>query len=475
MAFDKLNAMNSGKCCRSDSEEGAKDNVDLAAHEQRDGDGGTAFASLEAMLFEEEQQEHLTNLPQQDHARFYEQKKSASVSATAAGDEQLSAQPSVPHVEGRLASNSGPLVSGSLFNDHPPMALSRLDNEDQYRSLLNNSRLAVDRLHKREKRSLSSLGDVSSNEFISSTRGILIPKHWRRESSESSTALEKHKRPTSKHTSRSPPHTKAKSKRKLRNSVVPVSSLARRLDRKRDDSIGTQKKKSRKETRAISFAPPFAIKLQAHDPVVDDSFHAINDNSEDAALLSPQHQTSWWESSPRARRSSSTVQAKKPKSKIPKGQWAMLYEKFRDTTRADALRLRHSAGGDPMDPRKTASSFTDITIISNHSSPWNVLNRESVEENGSTILVHIHQKRITGSKRIGEDTSTSGLAWCYLPCATVRERRIRAGTQLRLYNAVVVKSNHDYWNIFASPLIEDHPASALRLPALSELKVQSKK
>ncbi|KAL7574818.1 hypothetical protein ACA910_010660 [Epithemia clementina (nom. ined.)] len=486
--------------------------------------GGCAFASLEALLYEEEQSVASSRLvrldPSNRQPSMMEPPSSVLHRRHSTTEEFGNPRSSFIPSSNETLSNNENLTFESLHpNDVQPTTMisrsittyERADTallvlttmgatnnssaqnnlsssfEDPSTSLLDQSRRALDQLQKRKKPRLQSRDFVSSSEYICSNRGMLIPKHWGGNDNNkmSASAKEQSRRKaevTSRHlrgiTSTKTTSIQAKSSKsrsKLRNSVVPLASLADSLEKRRQNrsSFGTENKnRHQHELRTISFAPSFVVNLlptTTENPAVEEAVTMPGVDVEDIVVTSPSRRNfnqSWLESPPSSRTS---LTASSSKSKPSTGRWSVRYRKLRDSIRADALRLRTSPGGDPLDPRKTAIFRTDVTIVTNPT-PSNLTKRTFAKQGGSTILVFVHaHRRHQGSVDLEHGNSVSGLAWCFLSNVSIHDRHLKVGAQLRFYNAVVVPTSGVMWNIFGSRLIEEYPKSEPPLPPLSQL------
>ena len=336
---------------------------------------------------------------------------------------------------------------------------------------------AVGRLQEKQRRGKVEKLAASSRlggkgEFVSSNRGMLIPKHWEQPDStrnnHSKGSSRTRSEPKRGMDTRSHLASTTRQSHKSRHSVVPLFRLSDAKEKRKENaSNGVDSKQQ--ESRAISFAPSFVVKTETQDPLVEDtfSFDSDRENHEDKTQ-------SWWASPPRSRRRSSQSSSAL-NSKLSHGRWTVRYGKLRDSISADRLRLRNAIGGkgDPMDPRRTALSHTDITVLSDHPIPWCTKTGPNSEGGGSTLLVFVHQHRCQQRElRFGTEEHLRGVAWCFLSNSTVREnglKKLKVGVQLRLYNSVVTKTSDNLLNIICSPLLEEYPTHEPSLPPLSEL------
>jgi len=381
---------------------------------------------------------------------------------------------------------------------------------DESKSLLEKSRRATDRLKQKKRRlqsstapaSFGSQGSVASQsfrqhhqapkeesqvrkkkkEFVRSNRGMLIPRHWGNE-------LQR-----MKNRNKAPPKEISKGSRSHKKNATS-SSLQSPSDWKSTPPSAKSSAKSRgsapftnsglHNSRAISFAPEFMRKAPLlDDPVVEDSDSrdVFSDTETDPAASSVAPPTGWWSSPlnpPKKQRKTSSNIANNHGATNNNGKWSMRYKKVHDGFRADALRLRNSAGAsstsstDPMDPRNTASSRSVISVVSESTTHWT-----PESSDGFTCLVHLHEHKILINRHTGntdaDDCGPRGLAWCYFSDQAARERPFPAGAQMILYNAVVFDASDSTLpnirlKIICTHLSEDYPKSFQKLPALNEL------
>ena len=228
------------------------------------------------------------------------------------------------------------------------------------------------------------------------------------------------------------------------------------------------------DSLSVSFAPSFlstAPSTVAQDPVVDQTFDDRDERLRNRSTPTANMQES--ERSTQPAPGPTALQCdiddsgdEHEKTKI--GKWSMRYKQMNNALRTDNLRMKSSSiGGDPMDPRRRATSYSDITVLSGEIVPWS---SESPE--GSTVFAFLQKHAESGSPL----DRKQGLAWCFLPSSVVREHSLQPGTHLRLYNSIVFERPSNCkgpgnvcFTIISSTIVGPYPTNCPPMTDLQEL------
>lgn len=196
------------------------------------------------------------------------------------------------------------------------------------------------------------------------------------------------------------------------------------------------------------------------------------------ALFSPRHNSPGLQSPPPRKNSRST------------GPLSKRLKSLRDSYKGDSVRLcsgqypfLHTTTNnmsclDRNDPRHRTHSYMDVTVVGD----WE-------ERKLLTVLAHVHSHVSTqphGSVPAGVQVEqrmqpASSLVWLCVSYETAREQGLQVGSELRLYNVVVVpleekqamtdgdKAKHPLAIVICTQLCEPYPAVLPKLPNVAEL------
>lgn len=232
------------------------------------------------------------------------------------------------------------------------------------------------------------------------------------------------------------------------------------------------------DTFTLSFTPAFLSSRLAKTISEEDQVEGNEPFPDSTLMLSPRLGSPTGMYSPPSRKSG--------KSKINKaGPLSKRLKVLRDAVKGDSVRFQcgqypfsAKVAFDMNDPRNRAKSYMDVTVMAD-SCPWAKDSSQRL-----TVLAYIHTHEPTTTTTQTQQAAAVDaafdckkcMAWLCFSFETAREQNLRIGSELRIYNAVVIPvaskidaTYHVDFIVLCTQLCEPYPALLPKLPEVASI------